>query len=197
MTQIALLLVGLLSHLSIDAAMADAPFKGAGNFYGGLLHPLFVPAHVLAVVSTGLLIGRQRPRLRWLAPASYVVGLAVGFAAMMSAYAPQFAAEVLLAAAAVSGGLVAFARPLPEILACALALTTGLALAFDSPPSVISVRDANVILIGTFCGAIVLLFAVVKVTSALRREWQRIGTRIFGSWIAASAVLVLTLQLAR
>ena len=29
------------------------------------------------------------------------------------------------------------------------------------------------------------------------RPWQRIGVRIVGSWIAASAILVLALRLAR
>jgi hypothetical protein len=116
---------------------------------------------------------------------------------MISAYAPQSAGAVLLAATAASGGLVAFTRPLPGILGCALALMTGLALAFDSPPGGISVREANVILIGTFCGATILLLAVVELTTMLRREWQRIGVRILGSWIAASAIMALTLRLAR
>jgi len=159
----------------MDAAIAHAPFEGVGSFYGGLLHPLYVPTHVLAVVGTGLLMGRQAPRWRWFPPASYVAGLAVGFAAMISAYAPQSAGAVLLAAAAASGALVALARPLPEILGCALALMTGLALALDSPPGGISVREANVILIGTFCGATILLLGVVELTIMLRREWQRIG----------------------
>jgi urease accessory protein len=197
MSQAALLVIGLFALLTMDAAIAHAPFEGVGSFYGGLLHPLFVPTHVLAVVGTGLLMGRQAPRWRWFPPASYVAGLAVGFAAMISAYAPQSAGAVLLAAAAASGALVALARPLPEILGCVLALMTGLALALDSPPGGISVREANVILIGTFCGATILLLGVVELTIMLRREWQRIGVRILGSWIAASAIMGLTLRLTR
>jgi len=78
-----------------------------------------------------------------------------------------------------------------------LALMTGLALALDSPPGGISVREANVILIGTFCGATILLLGVVELTIMLCREWQRIGVRILGSWIAASAIMGLTLRLTR
>jgi hypothetical protein len=32
--------------------------------------------------------------------------------------------------------------------------------------------------------------------SRLRRDWQRIGLRIAGSWISASAVMVLALRFA-
>src|SRR6185437_1747859 len=80
----------------------------------------------------------------WLLPGSYVVGLAVGFAALISAYAPQWAAEVLLGTTALCGGVVALARPLPGIVGCALAFTRGLALALDSPPGGVSVTEANV-----------------------------------------------------
>jgi urease accessory protein len=197
MNRAALLIVGLSILVPMDVARAHAPFEGAGSFSGGLLHPLFVPAHMLALVATGLLISRQVHRWHWLAPASYVVGLAIGFTAMMSAYAPQSAGEALLAATVVCGGAVALPRPLPGILGCALALIVGVALALDSPPGGISVREANVILIGTFCGATILLLAVVGLTTMLTREWQRIGVRIVGSWVAAIAIMVLTLHLAK
>ena len=192
----ALLLVTLVVLSPIDAATAHMPIEGARGFYGGALHPLFVPAHVLAIMGAGLLIGQQVPRWQWPTLASYVAGLTAGFTAMVFAFAPELAVDVLLAAAATSGAFVALARPLPEILGCALAFTTGITLALDLPPDVISVRQANVILIGTFSGATVLLLVVVGLTAMLSTEWQRIGVRILGSWIAASAILVLALRLA-
>jgi hydrogenase/urease accessory protein HupE len=94
------------------------------------LHPLLVPAHALAVTVTGLLGARQAPR--WPVPACYTAGMAVGFAAMLAAYAPQSAGEVLLAAVGVSGVLVAIARPLPHPLSCALALTRALSALAES-----------------------------------------------------------------
>ena len=99
--------------------------------------------------------------------------------------------------ALVTGVLVALARPLPEATGCVLAVATGFAIALDSPPEVISVREANIMLIGTAFGASILLVAVVEAASRLTRNWQRIGARIFGSWIAASAILVLALRLVR
>ena len=95
---------------------------------------------MLALIATGLLIGRQVPRWHWFAPASYLVGLAIGFTAMMSAYAPQSPGEALLGATVVCGGAVALARPLSGILGCAMALIVGVALALDSPPGGISVQ---------------------------------------------------------
>lgn len=193
MSGTARLAVALLVLAPMDAAMA----AGARTFQDGLLHPLLVPAHALAVLGTGLLIGQQARRWRWPAPASYVAGLGVGFAAMMQAFSPTVAAEVLLAATATSAALVALARPVPELLGYALALATGVALALNSSPGGISVREANVVVLGTFCGAVILLLAVARLTTAARRPLHKIGVRILGSWIAASAILVLALRLAR
>jgi len=191
------LALALLALLPIEEAAAHPPFAGATGFYGGLLHPLFVPIHALAVLGLGLLIGQQRPRWRWPVPVAYAAGLGTGFAAMISAFAPRFSAEVLLAVAAIIGALIALARPVPALVGSVLALVVGIALALDSPPGGISVRDANVILLGTFCGAVILLWAVLEVAGMLRGDWQKLGVRIIGSWIAASAVLVLTWRFAR
>ena len=197
MRRLAGLAVALPVLLPIEEACAHPAFAGATGFYGGLLHPLFVPAHAIAVLSLGLLIGPQMPHLRWSVALAYAAGLGIGFAAMISAFAPQFSAEVLLAVAAIIGALIALARPVPALVGSVLALVVGIALALDSPPGGISVRDANVILLGTFCGAVILLWAVLEVAGMLRGDWQKLGVRIIGSWVAASAVLVLTWRFAR
>ena len=149
------LALGLALLMSADAALAHPAFEGAVGFYGGVLHPLLVPAHALTITVTGLLGAQQEPR--WPVPACYAAALVGGFAAMMAAYyAPQSAGEVLLATAGVSGVFVAIARPLPHPLSCALALTTGAALALDSPPGGISVAQAHLAVLGTFFAAIPL-----------------------------------------
>jgi urease accessory protein len=190
------LALAVLALLPIEEASAHPPFAGATGFYGGLLHPLFVPAHALAVLGLGLLSG-QAPRWRWPMALSYAAGLAAGFVAMISAFAPQSGGDVLLAAAAIVGMLVASARTVSAPIGCVLALVIGTALALDSPPGGISVRQANVIVLGTFSGALILLWAVQKVAATLHREWQRLGVRILGAWIAASAILILTWKFAR
>jgi urease accessory protein len=162
---------------------------------GGLLHPLAVPAHVLALLAIGLLIGQQRGRLAPLAV--FFAGLVAGLAALAFAVATTSAANVLLAAAAVIGLLVAVARPLPLLVSGPFAAIVGVALGLDSPPTTIAIAAAVAMLIGTGIGAGLAVAIVAAGTSYLTRAWQQIGVRILGSWIAASAILVLALRFVR
>jgi urease accessory protein len=167
------------------------------SLLSGLLHPLAVPAHAVALLALGLLIGQQRPGVRHAALLAFIVGLAAGLTAIAFAVGPTSAADVLLAAAAVTGLLVAFAWPMPALACAPLGAVVGIALALDSPPEVIALSAATVMLIGTGIGACLVLAVVVVGTSRLTRAWQRIGVRILGSWMAASAMLVLALRFAR
>lgn len=162
---------------------------------GGLLHPLALPAHILALLALGLLIGQQRGRLVPLA--AFFAGLLAGLSALAFAVATTSAANVLLAATAVSGLLVALARPLPVLISGPLAAIAGVALGLDSPPTAIAIAAAVTMLIGTGIAAALAVAIVVAGTSYLTRAWQQIGVRILGSWIAASAILVLALRFVR
>jgi urease accessory protein len=164
-------------------------------FLGGLLHPLLVPAHLLALVALGLLIGQQRA-IR--TPCvGFAIALAAGLLAIALAIGETAALDALLAATALAGILLALARPLPTFLSTALAAIIGIALAVDSPPEAISIEAAVALLVGTGIGAILVLALLVAAARLLTRWWQRIGMRIVGSWIAASAMLVLALRFAR
>jgi len=176
------------------AAPASAhPVFGVTGFAGGLLHALLVPTHLMAVVALALLIGQQR-RGRG-AVIAYAAAIIAGLGAIAMAYVPERADEGVLAVAASAGLLVALARPLPRSVGVLLAGAVGLAVALDSPPEAISLRDANLALLGTAIGAVLVLLALLQVTTRLTRGWQRIGARIAGSWIAATAILVLALRL--
>jgi urease accessory protein len=176
------------------AAPASAhPVFGVTGFAGGLLHALLVPTHLMAVVALALLIGQQR-RGRG-AIIAYAGAIIAGLGAIALAYVPTRAEEGVLAAAASAGLLVALARPLPRSVGVLLAGAVGLAVALDSPPEAISLRDANLALLGTAIGALLVLLALLQLTTRLTRGWQRIGARIAGSWIAATAILVLALRL--
>jgi hypothetical protein len=69
----------------------------------------------------------------------------------------------------------------------------GTAIGLDSPPQGISFSAAMLALIGTAITAIAIVALIAFAGARLTRPWQRIGIRIVGSWIAASAVLVLAL----
>ena len=167
------------------------------SLIGGSLHPLAVPAHALALLALGLLIGRQGVGRRVAPFATFVAGMVAGLAAIAFAAGPTSAADVLLAAAASAGASVALARPLPAPACAALAAIAGVALGLDSPPEVISIAAATVMLIGTAIGTCLALALVVACARYVNRAWQQIGVRILGSWIAASAILVLALRFAR
>jgi urease accessory protein len=167
------------------------------SLLGGLLHPLAVPAHALALLALGLLIGQQRAGGRRAPLLAFVAGVVAGLVAIAFAVGPTSAADVLLAAVAMTGLLVALAWPMPALACALLAVAIGGALGLDSPPEVIAISAATVMLIGTGLGACLALAVIVGCTSHLSRAWQRIGMRILGSWIAASAILVLALRFAR
>jgi urease accessory protein len=182
--------------LTAPPAFAHPVAANVGGVLGGALHPLLVTEHSLAILGLGLLIGQQTEWARP-APFTFIVVLAPGLLILTLGVAIPFAGIVVLLCALVAGVLVALARPLPEALGCVLAGLAGLAIALDSPPQVVSVREANLMLIGTGFGATILLIVVVEVSARLRPSWTRIGARVFGSWIAASAILLLALPFAR
>ena len=182
--------------MGADPACAHAPIAGAGGMFGGLLHPFFVPAHLLALIGLGLLIGQQERGRRAL-ELNFVVALMAGLVAIALAAGPSRANDVLIVSAVVSGLLAAWARPLPQQIGWPLAAVTGAAIGLDSPPEVIDLTTATVMLIGTGCGASMLLVVIAEGTAVLRRDWQRIGVRVAGSWTAAAAILVLALRLAK
>jgi urease accessory protein len=189
-------LLALALILAAEPALAHPPPLGVRGFWGGVLHPVFVTDHVVGILALGLLIGGQE---RWGLPplAVYVVALAAGLVAMTTGIVPRFANEAVLGTAVVGGLLVALARPLPQALGAVLAIVLGLAIALDSPPEVLSVSEANLMLIGTGIGAAAFLIVVALATRQAQARWAKIGLRILGSWIAAAAILALALRLGR
>lgn len=177
-----------------EPASAHSVF-GITGFSGGMLHPLVVPTHLTAVLALGLLIGQQS----WAygMAAVYAIAVCAGLGTIALGTVPTLAEETLLAASAAIGLLVALAWPVLWVVGAGLAVIAGFALALDSPPEAISLAEANLTLLGTALSAVVLPVAVAQGVSRLQRDWQRIGVRILGSWIAASAVLVLALRLLR
>ena len=52
-------LTAALLLLAPGVALAHGPMPGVGSFYGGLLHPVMVPSHLITLVALGLLIGQR------------------------------------------------------------------------------------------------------------------------------------------
>jgi hypothetical protein len=103
----------------------------------------------------------------------------------------------LLVLAVLAASIVVVARPTPPSIGVLLAFAVGVALPLNAPPHQITIPSAIAAQIG-FAVAVLVAFALVTVVAMqATRPWQRIGARIVGSWIAASAILVLALRLAR
>jgi len=82
-------------------------------------------------------------------------------------------------------------------VAALLLVIAGVALELDSVPQEISMLRTLLALGGTAIAALLIPAVLAALMTYLRRDWQRIGVRIVGSWIAASAILVLALRFAR
>ncbi len=190
-----LVLIAVVLATTATSAMAHPPPLGIGGIFGGVLHPLFVPAHLLAIVGLGLLVGQQAEWARP-APFAFIATLAAGLGVMTFGFVPSLMGEAVLLLGFALGALVAWGRTLPEAVGIALGSAIGFAIALDSPPEVLSVREANFMLIGTGFGGTILLIVVVEAASRLRGGWRSVAARILGSWIAASAILVLALRFA-
>lgn len=173
-------------------ALAHPAPLGIGGFFGGLLHPLFVPVHLLAVLALGLLIGIQAAWTR-LAAIAFIFGLAVGLGVMTLGVVPLLMNETVSAFALITGLLVALARPVPGAAGCVIAVLAGFGIALNSPPDAVTLSEANRMLLGTGIGAAMLLIATAAIATRLTPGWPRVAARVLGSWIAASAILVLAL----
>lgn len=176
-------------------ASAHTVIPGVGGLTGGLVHPALVPAHVLALTALGLLAGQQPPRTRRTVLASFAAGLAAGVGAIVSAFAADDPDMIVLACAAATALLVVAARPLPRGIPAAAAAVAGVAIILDSVPQEISVSATVLALGGTFVTALLALMLAAWLAARGMRPWQQVGIRILGSWIAASAILVLALRI--
>ena len=178
-------------------ALAHTVVPGLGGFYGGLLHPVLVPAHALALLGLGLWLGQQDARDRFALLMIFAAALIAGIVAIVAAFAFEDAEIVVLATAGVAGVLVAAARPVSRLVSAALPALLGIALALDSVPQQISMRASLIELAGTAVGAWLAPLAIASLAAAARQPWQRIGMRILGSWTGAAAIFVLALRFAR
>jgi hydrogenase/urease accessory protein HupE len=180
--------------LAPAAALAHSPIKDIGAFYGGLLHPFFIPAHLLLLGALGLLLGQQEPAENKLPLLSFITCAVAGLAIAGHSSGGEFEAMQLLGAA-VLGLLVAIRPAVPVYLRATGGAVAGLLVGVDSGQTDLASAALFASLVGTWLGMCVLLLCTMGAADYLtEKPWQKIGVRIIGSWITASAVLVLSLS---
>ena len=192
LSQVAALLVCLL--LLTTPAFAHAPIMGIGGVVGGVLHALLIPEHGASLVALGIVLGRQQTAPRRSGLLIFAAALTCGLVLTAVVEQGPAAADVLMVTMGLLGVLVAAAWA-PPFLAWILAAVAGLTLALDSAPETTSVDETIRMLIGSGIGAALALATVSEGSVFLQGSAQRIVMRVLGSWIAASAILVLSLRL--
>ena len=165
-------------------------------FARGLISPIVTPAHLIGLVGFALLMPLQALRIRVVSCTCLAIGMAAGLAAIAFAVGATPARNVVLSVSVVCGILAAVAADLPRIVVVALAAVAGVAIGLDSPPETVSLTLGHIMLAGTWLGACMALGILGAAATALHRAWP-IALRVLGSWIAASALLGLTLRLVR
>ena len=177
-------------------AQAHTVIESVSGFPGGLLHPLLVPAHILLLLTLGLLAGQQTVHQRRILLPLFPLSLIATTILIVAAFAFE-TQNVILWLCILNGILLALAWPLPLIVPAALIVAGALALMLNSVPALLSVQETLSALSGTAFSAL-LVFILFAVASAhATRPWQMTGRRIIGSWATASAILVLALRLAK
>ncbi len=176
-------------------AFAHSPIKGIDTFYNGLLHPLFVPAHLLLLIALGLFIGQRDPEQNQLAFTALlgatIVGLTMAWFGVDNQLEPA-----LLGVAALVGLLTATNLAAGPYWCTFIAALVGLLLGTESTQELLTGRERLVSLFGSGVGIYLLfLYPMALADYANKKHWQKIGIRVIGSWVAASSMLVLALSL--
>lgn len=186
-----MLCTGLLALPGI--VFAHSLENGMNPFMSGFLHPILVPAHLICLIAIGLLLGQQQPNRNLLALKVYPIVILIGLIA--TKFAVTVKLEIAILTAAMSIGLLIAVSPRLPVVWCAIAAAfTGLAVSYDSAQQAQTVITKISALLGVGVGLVVVPLVAMEFADVFRtKTWQRISIRILGSWIAASAFLVLAL----
>jgi urease accessory protein len=188
--------LGLIALCLPQLALAHSPIAGIAKFYGGLLHPVLVPSHALALLVFALLVGQGGVRAMRFSYPSFLAVLAVGLVlAGVEVPAGLSAESALLIITFLCGLLVALQVPVPFVLYTILGAALGLLIGIDSGVIDSTRQETFAALLGTWLGAAIALVVVAGVVDLLVLPWQRVAVRVLGSWGTASALLVLALAL--
>lgn len=175
-------------------AHAHGSVRGLGPLLGGALHPLLEPAQWVALLALALYIGQRGLPAARPAPLGFVAALGAGLvAAGLRGGVPLDPA--LLGLAGLLGVAVLCDSALPRMLGAIAAAGVGAGVGLGSDPEAASGTARVLMLLGSGAGATVLMFCIVGIVHEARRPWQRIGMRVVGSWITASATLVMALSM--
>lgn len=186
-----------MAALPAGAAWAHGEIKGVGAFYSGVLHPYISPAHLIALIALGLLFGQRGVRASRQAMGALMAALGLGLWLSLRLSGLPEPDPLLLVLGSLFGLSVVMARQWPAWVLVPLSALAGLAVGLGSAPDGMAPAQRSAALVGTLIGATLCTACLAGMVHHLHRPWTLVGVRVVGSWLSASAILVLTLAFAR
>ncbi len=185
----------MIALRSVFHEIADMNF-----FLNGLLHPVLVPHHFLALISLSLYAGFVLQRPFFHALNIWAIALGTGLAATFIIEIPFSLDNILLSISLLVGILLAllyvtFTHVL-LFFGSILLLLIGLDSAPLKIPGISTIRITQG-LIGTAITGTLITFIGLSLGFYFKRLLNGIPLRILGSWIAAAALMVLMLNLTK
>lgn len=191
--------LALCALAAAPSAWAHGDSARLGSFFGGVMHPLLEPAHLVALLALGLLIGQrgEDAMRRLLAPLAAALAVGLALAALWPPVQAWPTTVALLAAAALAGAVVAADLMLPRNLQALATVTIGLGIGLSSPAEGATILSRFVMAAGVALGVCAWVTLVATGVAALQRPTARLLVRVTGSWLLACALLVLALSVFR
>jgi urease accessory protein len=181
-------LAALLVLLLAGPAAAHGTLPGGNGFQAGALHPVVAIEHLLALLVTGLAIGRAEGRG---VVATGLLALFAGLALGLLRSVPQPGSNVILLSALVLGVLLLWGRRLPIGMIAPLVLLLGWAIGADTDiPAGAGVAAGA----GLFVAAGLIVLNMAALSQWAGTRWP-VVPRIAGSWVFAIALMVLALRI--
>ncbi|HFD31284.1 MAG TPA: hypothetical protein ENJ28_01030 [Gammaproteobacteria bacterium] len=169
-------------------------------FLEGFLHPLETPSHLILLVALGVLLGQQASAHLMRNLLLFCVAVIAGFIINHS-FSIQWNNELILLILALFISLFTVLRldhrlSWVQWMLPLLSIGCGLMLGLDSSPVIIPGLGADTFynwLLGASIGIYATVMILTIISALLRNLFQGIILRVLASWIATSALFVLTL----
>jgi urease accessory protein len=155
------------------------------------------PTNLLALLAVALFAHQYGVRAIIGLTLAFAIGVAVGSLLIAGAVRSYPAVETQLGIATVAGIFAAAAYRPPLFIVVMVVFAEGEGLALNTPPQAITLSGAAMSQIASGVAGMAIFLLVALCAVAADQSWRRIALRILSSWIAASAILVLALRLAR
>lgn len=168
-------------------------------FLQGFWHFLQAPGHIIVLFGLGLFLGQQGGRGMRVGVSAFVLATLTGLVLTQVVIPGGRLDIVLLTLAAIIGGLLALKLELPAWFVGLLAGAAGILIGIDSAPSLIPGMKAMKVyaaLAGSAASTALVVVLLALPALLLRLPLQGIILRVLGSWVVASALMVLALMFA-